>query len=169
MNKLLVIGVAAVFVLLAVGALLKMLLQSLRARHGAYYLRKSVLTPAELAFLEVLEPALPRGVRVLGKVRLEDIFGVKKGLGSGACQSARNLINRRHVDFLLVDEAGFAPLAGIELDDRSHDAEDRRQRDLMVDDIFKGAGLPLLRFPVRKSYDPADLKARIASALSSAP
>jgi hypothetical protein len=134
-------------------------------RAGTYYLRKSLFTPAERAFLPVLERAVPAGVRVFGKVRLEDILGVVRGLDRAGRLAARNKINRKHVDFLLVHESDLAPLAGIELDDSSHEQEDRRQRDDFVDSAFAGAGLPLLHVPVQKAYSPADLKARLAELL----
>jgi hypothetical protein len=82
-------------------------------RKGDYYLRKSLFTPAERAFLPVLERAMPAGLRVFGKVRLEDIFGVKSGLDLSERQAARNKVSRKHVDFLLVRDDDFAPVAGI--------------------------------------------------------
>jgi hypothetical protein len=138
-------------------------------RKGVYYLRKSLFTPAERVFLEVLERAVPAGVRVFGKVRLEDIFGVARGLDQAERLAARNKINRKHVDFLLVKESDLAPLAGIELDDSSHEEEDRRQRDAFVDSAFASAGLPLLHVPVQKAYSLAELKADLAEVLFKRP
>jgi hypothetical protein len=132
-------------------------------RGSVYYLRPMLFTPAERSFLGVLERELPPGVRVFGKVRLADIFGVKTGRRHSEWQRARNRIDRKHVDFLLVRAGDFAPLAGIELDDRSHEAEDRRQRDALVDAVFSGAGLPLLHVAVQKRYHPAELRAQIAA------
>jgi very-short-patch-repair endonuclease len=37
------------------------------------------------------------------------------------------------------------PLLGIELDDWSHDSEERKLRDVNVETIFKEAGFPLVR------------------------
>ncbi len=150
---------AAIFVWVIVRA------QLANRREGFYYLRKSLFTPAERAFLPVLERIVPDGVRVFGKVRLEDIFGVVSGLDRSERTAARNKINRKHVDFLLVRESDLAPLVGIELDDSSHEEDDRRQRDAFVDEVFASAKLPLLHFPVQKAYSPADLKARLAEVL----
>src|SRR5262245_31875265 len=69
-------------------------------RKCTYYLRRSLFTPAERTFLSSLERAVPDGVRVFGKVRLEDIFGVARGLDNAERLAARNQINRKHVDFL---------------------------------------------------------------------
>ncbi len=138
-------------------------------RKGVYYLRYSLFTPAERIFLAALERAVPDGVRVFGKVRLEDIFGVVRGLSGADRLAARNKINRKHVDFLLVREGDLAPLAGIELDDSSHELVERRQRDVLVDATFASAGLPLLHVPVQKSYQPADLRSKVASVIELAP
>jgi hypothetical protein len=138
-------------------------------RTGPYYLRKFLFTPAEQDFLRVLETVLPAGVRVFGKVRLEDIFGVVKGLDASERQAARNRINRKHVDFLLVRANDLAPAAGIELDDSSHEEEERQQRDALVDSVFASAGLPLLHVPVQKSYDAAELKAKLRALLAREP
>jgi hypothetical protein len=151
-----------VLVMVAVLAVLKAKLAGGGAKAGVYYLRKSLFTPAERSFLGVLEPNLPSGVRVFGKVRLEDIFGVKAGLERGERQAARNRINRKHVDFLLVRSSDLAPLAGIELDDSSHDEDDRKERDSFVDSAFASAGLPMLHVPAQKAYAPAEVKAKVA-------
>jgi hypothetical protein len=136
------------------------------AKRGVYYLRKTLFTAAERSFLGVLERALPPGVRVFGKVRLADIFGVQSGLDASSRQSARNRIDRKHVDFLLVRVDDLAPLAGIELDDKSHEREERQQRDASVDEVFSEAGLPLLHVPAQQTYDPTDLRARVVSLLT---
>lgn len=166
MIKIVVI-VAIVLVVLAALFLAAKLKASGTGQTDDYYLRKSLFTPAERSFLGILESSLPAGVRVFGKVRLEDIIGVKSGLGPGKRQAARNRINRKHIDFLLVRAGDLAPVAGIELDDRSHEAEDRQERDRFVDSAFASAGLPLLHVPVQKSYSPAEVGAKVRELLAS--
>ncbi len=164
MTKPLLIA-AVVLIVMAILAVLKAKIGGTGAKGSVYYLRKSLFTAAERSFLGVLESVLPAGVRVFGKVRLEDILGVKAGLERGERQAARNRINRKHVDFLLVRSNDLAPLAGIELDDSSHEEEDRQQRDEFVDEAFACAGLPLLHVPAQKSYNPTDLKAKLTATL----
>lgn len=156
----LVLGVVAVALAVFKAKLAE--LEGSNARSDVYYARKSLFTPAERSFLGVLEPSLPSGVRVLGKVRLEDFLGVKKGLTRAERLAARNRINRKHVDFLLVRVDDLSPLAGIELDDSSHDEEDRQERDAFVDTAFASAGLPILHMPVQRSYNPVDVRAKVA-------
>lgn len=55
-------------------------------------------------------------------------------------------INQKSVDFLIVKRNTQTPLFGIEIDDSSHEREDRRNRDELVEAIFNKTGLPLIRF-----------------------
>jgi hypothetical protein len=167
MQKLILIVAVVVVIIAVLGVALVVLKAKLAGgggtKAGVYYLKKALFTPAERSFLGVLEPNLPPGLRVFGKVRLEDILGVKAGLERGERQAARNRINRKHVDFLLVRANDLAPVAGIELDDSSHEEEDRQQRDAFVDEAFASAGLPLLHVPAQKSYNPAEIRSRLTS------
>lgn len=156
MNPLFVavaILVFAAFALLAVAA---------KKRTGARYtLRPSLLTPAELAFAQALTAARPSGAYIAPKVRLADIFDAPRG-----DRAAFARISQKHVDFLLIDEESGRPLAGIELDDRSHQRADRRARDEVVDRIFASAGLPLLHVKARAAYSAATLAGMILDTLS---
>lgn len=69
----------------------------------------------------------------------------------------RAKIDRKHVDFLLCDPKILRPLAGIELDDKSHQRGDRQARDEFVEHVFQAANLPLIRIPVRNSYSVTEL------------
>ena len=115
----------------------------------AYYLKRSVFSPAERSFFGVLEIHPHDGVTVLCKMRLADFLGVKRGHGQGPLSR----IDRKHVDFLFVDRASGEPLLGIELDDASHQREDRRKRDDFVDEVYGSVGLPIIHFPVQAAYD----------------
>ncbi len=114
-------------VTMAVLGVLVLVLKVLKARvskepeNGTYYLKQSLFTPAERSFLGVLESLGMPEYRIMAKVRLADIFGVKKGQG---WRSAFNRISAKHVDFLLVRQSDGAPILGIELDDSSHDRPD---------------------------------------------
>lgn len=54
------------------------------------------------------------------------------------------------------------PLFGLELDDTSHNRNDRQERDEFVESVCKAAGLPLLRLPVRREYNSREVAAQIA-------
>lgn len=117
-----------------------------------YGLQDDFLSAAELSFFRVLKSELPVEWHLVAKVRLADLFFVKQPHRN---QAARNRIDRKHVDFVICEALVMKPLLGIELDDSSHEAEDRVERDALVDQVFQAAGLPLLRVPAARGYQPA--------------
>ena len=72
-----------------------------------------------------------------------------------------NKIDCKHVDFLLCDAKTMKPIAGIELDDKSHQREDRKERDEFVEKVFQSARLPLVRFPAKFTYSTNELSAAL--------
>jgi hypothetical protein len=97
MNLTFLVIVVAIVVVVAV------VLAAFRAKGSAnagtakpefYYLRKSLFSPAERSFLGVLETLDYDGVSIASKVRLADIFGVKKGLERSQRQGARIALMR---------------------------------------------------------------------------
>ena len=54
-------------------------------------------------------------------------------------------------------------LLGIELDDKSHQRNDRQDRDQFVDQVFKAAGIPLLRVPVKHTYSLQEVQSILQS------
>jgi len=167
MNMLLLAGVVVVVVLVVCGVSIWLIREKglgadAGAASSAYYLRKSVLTPAERSFLGVLDTALQDDYRICVKMRLADIFGVKSGGEGGARRSAMNRINAKHVDFLLVRASDGAAVLGIELDDASHERADRRERDAFVDGVFAAAALPIEHVRAQAQYSVADVRALLA-------
>ena len=124
----------------------------------SYSLRESVLTKAELNFYRVLKEVVGEKYAILVKVRLADVVITHRGQGY---TTAFNKISQKHVDFLLADPQDFSPVMAIELDDRSHQNQSRKDRDEFVDQVFEKAGLQLLRVKAAKKYGPADIRDRI--------
>jgi very-short-patch-repair endonuclease len=156
-----------VLVIVALGALKVLSLsKGGAAKAGVYYLRKSIFSPAERSFLGILNAIGYEGVSIESKVRLADIFGIKKGLGRGDRQRALNRITSKHVDFLFVQKSDGRPILGIELDDGSHNEEDRIERDEFVDSVFASAGLSILHFTAKAAYDPMEVRRSIDQALA---
>ncbi|QDU94109.1 DUF2726 domain-containing protein [Lignipirellula cremea] len=131
-----------------------------------YRLRDDFLSPAELSFYRILKLAVKDQATITTKVNLADIFFAAR---SAESQSYRNKIDRKHVDFLLCDPTTMKPRCGIELDDSSHARRDRQERDQFVDAVFAVAGLPLVRFPARASYDANAIAAELARHLDAQP
>lgn len=130
-----------------------------------YALRDDFLSPAEQSFALVLRGAVADHAMICPKVALGDLFFAKTG-DPRQNRIATNRIDRKHVDFLICDPKTLRPVAGIELDDKSHQRPDRQERDEFVDAVFAAAKLPLLRVPVRQGYSAAELKLLLQPHLS---
>jgi very-short-patch-repair endonuclease len=96
-------------------------------------------------------------------VSLNNLVTVKNGTGSYL--AFHNKVDRKSVDFVLFDRSTISPVLALELDDASHDREDRQERDAFVDRVLAKAGLPLLHVRVQAAYDPKQLAASIGETL----
>jgi hypothetical protein len=127
-----------------------------------YKLTQSLLTASEKAFYGALMLAAGRRYAVFAKVRLADLC---QDLDRWADTAAFNQVSSKHVDFVLCDARTYRPVLAIELDDRSHLRANRRDRDAVVDGIYRTMGLGVFRQWVRRSYDPAAIARGIEEAL----
>lgn len=75
-------------------------------------------------------------------------------------------ISQKSVDFVLCDKLYISPKLAIELDDKTHERQDRIDRDGIVERIFKDAGLPLLRLENRGRFNPTELLEKINTVLN---
>jgi hypothetical protein len=127
-----------------------------------YRLRDDFLSAAEHSFYLVLKSMMGSYFTICPKVSLADIFYVTN---PDRNMSAYNRINRKHVDYLICDADTMKPRFGIELDDKSHNRQDRIDRDDFVEDLYEAAGLPLVRIPVRPTYNTNELGVLFKTAL----
>jgi very-short-patch-repair endonuclease len=125
------------------------------------YVAIPILTASERRFFSVLEGCIPRGSYVLAQVRLANLVAVESG--TVAFRGRFNAIAMKCVDFVIVNHSTLAPLLIIELDDRSHELADRRNRDNFVDEVLSAAGLPILHWPVQVRYNLTELSRVIAA------
>jgi hypothetical protein len=127
---------------------------------------RSLLSPAERSFFGVLEPiAVDLSLRVFSKVRLADVLYVPRD-----APNRQALVNRtlqKHLDFVLCDPSTLAPVLVVELDDASHDLDDRQRRDDFVDAACSAAQLPVLHVRAQRSYAVAAVRAQVAGLLLS--
>lgn len=128
-----------------------------------YALVNSILTPAEMAFFRELAAVTRSGYRIMVKVRVADIIQVKKGTGSYMAHFGK--IKSKHVDYLLCDLYTLKPLLAIELDDKSHQRSERISRDAFVNELFKSVSLPVMHYPVKKTYNQSEIHDCISNAL----
>lgn len=137
--------------------------------HGAlpYRPQGSILSEGERRFyLQGLRPAVGKRYKILMKVRLTDVLQVPPELWrSGAGRK----VQQRHVDFLLVSKCRFKIVAAIELDDATHLEPEQQAKDAYLDDALLAAGVPNLRFPIYKRYDPKRIRRMIIGGLKRHP
>lgn len=132
-----------------------------------YSSRKSILSDGERRFYKQgLAPAIGERFFIMCKVRLTDILAVPDGQWRA---TAGRKISQRHVDFALCSKKALSIVAVIELDDSSHLDDNRQRSDAYLDDALFVAGIPILRFPIYKRYQPETIKAIINRVLKTHP
>jgi Protein of unknown function (DUF2726) len=114
-----------------------------------FFRRQYLLTVSEKRFYNVLRKVVAPHA-VLAKVRLADL--VEADERHLLRKSNFDHIKAKHIDFVICD-AALSPLIAVELDDSSHQRGDRVARDRDVNRILEIASLPILRIPVRRTYD----------------
>ena len=116
-----------------------------------------LLTPAEFRFYLSLRVYTGSRAIIFSKVRLADLFESTEFKRSSSWFSDFNRLALKHCDFVLVSSSGGI-LCGVELDDSSHVAVQRRERDLFFNSVFESARVPLFRFAVKSVYSSTDFK-----------
>lgn len=118
-----------------------------------YRLRKQFLTFTELSLLSILLEMADGHYIVCPKVALNDIFYIQR---PNENVHFYNKIFRKHVDFLLCEPENMKPAFGVELV-KPIAKEETRSADQFMQDLFLGAGLPLIHVPSSEKYELADL------------
>lgn len=113
--------------------------------------RKSLLSPAELAFYRVLEAAVADRFVILLKVTVRDLCEITHHPSDLA---AFNRVAAKQVDFVLCDQTTLAPVVAIELDDSTNLPRERAERDVFMSDLFRVIGVGLIRHRVQPAYSP---------------
>jgi hypothetical protein len=113
-------------------------LQKYRFRRKEYFMTKK-----ESDFYKALHNAVGDEYIVFAQVHLSTIVDEK--IEGQDWRAARAHIDRKSVDFVLCDKEYISPKLAIELDDLTHEREDRKSRDEIVEGVLAQAGVPLLR------------------------
>ncbi len=120
------------------------------------YVATPLLTKYEYKNYQGLkEYAAAHGLMICPKVRLADLVNVKSGYSKSTWQKKFNRICSKHVDFVLCDPDLHVKLI-VELDDRSHERQDRIERDSFVDAVLTGAGYKIAHI---RAFDDAGVAA----------
>ena len=156
MKTSLLILIALVFV-----ALLAVVLVAAKRRAGSgspegrwpFYAKRPLSAPEQVLYHRLVK-ALPEHI-VLAQVQVSRILGVKKGF---KFSEWNNRINRLSYDFVVCSKDATV-LAAIELDDKSHEAEDRANTDRKKEKATAAAGVKLVRWHVKALPDETAIRA----------
>lgn len=75
-----------------------------------------------------------------------------------------NKIKSKSIDFVITENNGKIKMC-IELDDKSHNKNNRIERDNFINEIFNQANIKLLRIPVQDFYNLENLELKIKESL----
>lgn len=125
-----------------------------------YRKKKSLMTAPEIALYRTLTNVTDaRRVTVLPQTALA---GVVDKISGGGFRSELFRI----VDFCIADASSFEPLLLIELNDASHEREERKLRDDKVAAICADAGIPLLTLSLAAAGDERFVRGELKRLLS---
>lgn len=106
------------------------------------YEKKMLLTKTEYAFYAVLKRKCDENnLLICPKVRMEDFLNVTDHKN---IMKFRGYIKSRHIDFMICDDK-LRLLAGLELDDSSHQRKDASIVDEFKNKVFETIKMPLFR------------------------
>lgn len=106
------------------------------------YHSKMLLTKNEYSFFKKLKNITDeKNLQILAKIRLADLVEVNSGTKDWS--KYFNKIKSKHIDFAIADNMKIIAL--IELDDKSHEKDNRVQRDDFVNNVLSTAGYKIIR------------------------
>ena len=121
----------------------------------------SLLTQAEMNFYKVLITVVDREkYTICPKVRMIDVLWMKTYKTANK-QAFFNKIVRKHFDFVVCYADSLKPVYAIELDDKTHQWEERKERDEFVDSLFESLNFNVIHIPVQYSYNVEELKNKL--------
>lgn len=122
--------------------------------------KRPVMTAPEQILYHKLRLAAPQ-LMILSQVDLGQILEVQPGHNF---QAWRNRINRMSIDFVICDKRSNI-ICCIELDDSSHEREDRKEADAKKEKALRSAGIELIRLPVKAMPSPEVIRGMIDAAI----
>lgn len=164
MEKLILVLVIVGVIALAVAQLVPRKKQNQKGEKydlSRYYLKNSIVTPVEKWMYNIIKDELTEEYIVAPKVGIKDFVGVKKG---NNYFKYFGHISQRHIDFLICKKDILSPALGIEIDDTSHEQQNRKNRDQENDQIYNAIGIKVLHIPTRIKEE--ELRDRIKKAIT---
>jgi hypothetical protein len=127
-----------------------------------FYVKRPLSQPEQVLYHRLIR-ALPDHI-VLAQVQVSRVLGVKKGANF---HEWNNRINRLSYDFVVCGKDSTV-IAAVELDDKTHESNDRASRDDKKNRASADAGLRLLRWHVRSLPSEEVIRQELLAAQSTA-
>ena len=150
--------IVAILVMGAIKILIKVMIRKSKDKEIWPYYVKKPITKTELILYYRLVNALPDKI-ILSQVQLSRVLGVKKGYNFGEWH---NRINRMSLDFVVCRKEDAGIIAVIELDDKSHEKEERIKADKKKDKALESANIRIIRWKVQDMPDERTIKQELA-------
>ncbi|HGG5186018.1 TPA: DUF2726 domain-containing protein [Salmonella enterica] len=116
---------------------------------GTFWQRQNTLmTEREIHFMKGLFRVVDmKRWYLCPQVRGADIVQLKGNIRSRSRQwwQLFRMVSQGHVDVVIVDRRTFCVVAVVGLDDASHLQLERKRRDILLEEVMRQAGIPLLR------------------------
>lgn len=156
-----VIGIVVVVTLLKARGLVSN--EGKKRREYNFVRRDYIMTPAEAKLFRRLETIAGDRYYAFPQVHLSSLLDHRVRNGQ-SWKGALSKIQRKSVDFVLVDKVGLKTMYAVELDDRTHDRPDRQERDDMVARCLLDADIPLVRLRKIDAMSDDDIESAFRSA-----
>lgn len=122
-----------------------------------YKRKEKFMTNAELYLYNFLVENLPSYVVVLPKVRLADVVDVDRRITMDDKYLYK--IAYKHIDYLICDAKSLEIICAIELDDYTHEPQERVEADIFKEEVLKICGIKLHRIGFRiLSIEKSDIR-----------
>ncbi len=152
-------------ILIALGVVIELFRSGGKEERRYQYKQKNFfMSRAEHECYDALTIAVGEKYHIFPQVHLPSIVD-NKVVGQNWHGAFRH-ISQKSVDFVLCDKAYISPKLAIELDDRTHERRDRKERDVEVERVLKDAELPLLRLENHGRFNPSELTEKINTILN---
>lgn len=159
-----IIFLFSLIVLVVIAVLIGKTKQKTNPSKYSYTKKDFFMSRAEHECYNALIQAVGHDYYIFAQVHLSTI--VNHTIKGQSWQGALSHINRKSVDFVLCDKSYISPKLAIELDDKSHQEEERKTRDQELERILAEAGVPLLRLENHGSFDSTAIQKQIQETLT---
>lgn len=117
--------------------------QETKYKRHPYIAKDRIVTPAESQLFHYIENFFRENIRVFPKVRLADIIDIDTRMKYSKYDFYK--ICNKHVDFAICDGNTLDLICIVELDDFTHDSDNRQERDTFVNQVLYDCKIPIIR------------------------